>query len=415
MAKFYNTFEFIGGVQIPNDLSKISSLTENATKTWTTLKVTMGIKEGGTNSAFLDLRAGFKTDLNGKVYTVNKDNEKMEIPFKDRLNPAYLDLVADFAKYVVDLETDEDIKNQYTKLQFQISNIYKKIKDGSATDEDKENIVKYKAEYKSLAINRHEFISEYDFVKFIEDNISEIKPLRLRVRGNYASSFSKGKTYNSYVPKSIEVAKAEDENKLELHIDFYFNRDTLEVTEDMIIAKGYVSSRDSYVKADRFVTTELVCKEPKFFDIFKTFLATKEKTYQHLAWVCNVYNGANQKEFTYEDLTDTQKAMVDCGMSTVDEYRVKGGYVLGANISEIRMAKPLLIGDFAGGVVDTGLNEDDFVALIAKGVAEVENTPQLASAIEQQFGAKAEVETPPFTPDVVGVTAADIDDIFGSM
>ena len=49
--------------------------------------------------------------------------------------------------------------------------------------------------------------------------------------------------------------------------------------------------------------------------------------------------------------------MVDCGMATIDEYKPKGGYVLGNNITELRLAKPLLMGDFASGVVDSGLND----------------------------------------------------------
>ena len=418
MAKFYNTFEFIGNAQISNNLDKISSLTQNKTKTWTTLKVMMAIKESTTNSAFLDISAGFQSDGNGKIYTVNKSGEKMEIPFKDRLNPAYADLVADYAKYVVDLETDEDIKAEYISLSFKIMNIYKKLNDGSATDEDKVNIVKYKEDYKSLSVNRHEFISEYDFVKFVEDNLPQIRTLRLKVRGNYSVSLSKGKTYTSYSPKIIEVAKAEEENKLECYLDFYFDRDCLEVEEDALFANGFISCRDSYAKADRFFKTQLVCRNSKFFEVFKGFLTTTENTYQHLTFVCNVYSGANQKEFTYDDLTDQQKAMVDCGMATIDEYKPKGGYVLGNNITELRLAKPLLMGDFASGVVDSGLNDEEFSVLIAKGEAEVANTPELKDAIAGQFGEAAKpVDEPPFTPDVkpTEITPETMDDIFADM
>ena len=62
MAKFYNTFEFIGDVQTAKDKTKIVSVTMNKDKTWETTKVTMGIKKEQTNSVFLDVKAGAKPD-----------------------------------------------------------------------------------------------------------------------------------------------------------------------------------------------------------------------------------------------------------------------------------------------------------------------------------------------------------------
>lgn len=417
MAKFYNTFEFIGNVQTAKEASAISKET-TSTSGWTTLKVVMGIKEGGTNSAFLDISSTRKADGKGIVYTVNKLGEKMQIPFADRLNPQNLDLVADYAKLVVDLETDEDVKAKYTKLQFQISNIFKDIKDNTATDEDKAKCKEYMEEYKKLAVNRHEFVSDYDFVKFIEDNLVKLKDLRVKVRGNYEPSYSGGKSYVSYSPKSIEIAKESEGNKLECHLDFYFDKESVSVEDDMLIARGYVLGRDGYTKADRYFPTNLISKDTALFDNYKLFFTTKEKTYQHLAWVCNVYNGANQKEFTYDDLTDQQKAMVSMGMSTIDEYRLKGGYVLGNNVSEIRMVKPLMEKDFANGMVDTLIGFDEFSTLIAKGVKEVVTTAETNKAIEDQFGARATVEDVPFTPDVPTTTEEQnkaVEDLFGGL
>lgn len=387
MAKYYNTFEFIGEVQLPKDVTKRYAETTNKDKTWTSVKYTMGVKEGVTNSAFLDVRAGHKPDGSGIVYTIKKDGEKLQIPFKDRKNPIYLGQVADFAKYVVDLETDFDVKAKYTKLSFQISNLFKKISDKSATDEEKADYVKYVNEYNEIAGNRHEFVSQYDFVQFIKDNIDEIKTHRIKVRGNYTNSYSGDKYYVGYEPKTIEVAREDESNKLEIKIDFYFGKDAMTVEEDIIIADGFVLARDSYSSEDKFFKTQIVSKDKKLFDLFKMQLTTKEKTYQHMPWICHVYNGAEQKEFSYDDLTDAQKLMVDNGVATIDQYRPRGEYVLGNNITEIRMVMPNLTGDFANGPVDSGLKEDEVLEKQPRGEKTVKNNPTLAKEIDSAFGA----------------------------
>jgi hypothetical protein len=416
MAKFYNTFEFIGDVQTAKDKTKIMSVSQNATKTWETTKVTMGIKKEQTNSVFLDVKAGTRPDGSGIVYAMGVDGTTMKIPFKDRKNPDYLDLVADFSKYVVDLETDEDVKSEYTKLRFQISNIQKKIKDGTATDEDKANVVEYRQKYKALATNRHEFISQLDFVEFIGINMDTLKECRVKVRGNYSPSYSNGKSYLSYEPRSIEVARADEGNKLEVYLGLFFGRDAITIEDNTMFIDGYVLSRDSYAGADRYFRTKLLTRNAAAFDAFKTFLGTKEKTYQQLAVVCEAYNGANQKEFTEDDLTDAQKMAVSLGMATIESFRPAGGFVLGNNISELRLIMPLLKGDFASGAVDTGMKEEEILELIAKGIKEEKTTAEQDKIIAESFGAKAE-DKPPFEPDTAttGVTAQDIEDIFGGM
>lgn len=122
-------------------------------------------------------------------------------------------------------------------------------------------------------------LSLLDFVEFIGINMDTLKEHRVKVRGNYSPSYSNGKSYLSYEPRSIEIAREEEANKLEVHLGFFFGRDSITVEDDTMFFDGYVLSRDSYAGADRYFRTRLVSKNTAAFDAFKTFLGTKEKIY----------------------------------------------------------------------------------------------------------------------------------------
>lgn len=390
MARIYNSFNFIGNIAIPKDKKKFHDEKDNG-QGWISHKINFAIKESKLNSAFLELYGGKKADESGNVFTFSKGlhgekGNKLEIPFKDRLKESTLNMVADFKKIVIDLETDFEIKEKYTKLFFQILALERRE---NITEEDKKKLADYKAEFKDLSQNRHEFISEYDAVLFLIKNLEKYKNYKFKVTGNIDCYFNNN-TYLKYIPQNIEIVPEETQNQLKAIMDIFFNKESLDdkdVMEDKkIYIDGYIQNYDRSIKEDRFYNLQFLInatninfddsEHVELLDLIKSpFTEIDDDNYYHLLHEINVYRGAEKTEFTYENLTDKQKQYVDKGLATVESYAPRNKEILGNNVNELRIVKGILEErngiDFTDGKINTELNEDDFFELIVKDTSDI--------------------------------------------
>lgn len=373
MSRHYNSFEFVGNISFAKDEKKVFE-TIKYDSGWETKRLNVGVKATATNGVFLKADALYNPTETNTIFTMGKDGKsKLEIPFKDRNKQTSIDMVADFKKLVVDLETDFEKKSERIKLKYQIINIEKREEK---TEDDLKKLEDYKKEYIEKSDNLHEFISEYDFVLFIKESAEILKQHKIRVTGNLEMSLWKEKYYVSYVPKHIEFVKDDVENKLQALVDVYFDKsaidDTLLKTDNKLIVNGYLISYDNNARADRFYPKKFIINGVNFedeeqvqmFELVKSFVTTDKDTIHHMLWNVNVYKGAEVKEFTYNDLTLTQRQFVDMGLATIEEYRPKGGY-LGGNIEEFKLFMPELADDYKDGILDSEMTEEEFVKLLA--------------------------------------------------
>lgn len=384
MSKIYSEFEFIGNIAIPKE-EKFIEIKDNG-KGWIGHRTTFAVKETPLNSAFVELYGGYKTDGTGVVYTFGKGSkdekgQKLEIAWGDRLKPEVIDMVADFKKIVVDFETDADVKKEYYELLFKIRNIENRE---NLTDEDQAKLVDYKSQLKEKSVNRHEFISEYDAVLFITNNLPKYKDYKFRIKGSVDFNEWKGKIYRKFNPNYIEIVPEDRENKTRMIVDIFFNKDSIDEAdfeeEKKIYLNGYVQSYTRDVKADRYYPQTFVLNASKinmddeqqvgYLELIKGFMKADGNTYLHLPWDVNVFRGAESLEFGYDDLTDQQKTLVQYGVKNVSDFAPKGG-VFGANIEELRLVAPRLNDDFKDGALDTELNDDEFNEKVVKSTADV--------------------------------------------
>lgn len=387
MGRLYNTFEFIGGVVIPNDKSKFHNI-KTSDNGWELHRLNFGIKETDLNSAFLELFGGvFPSNENKmKVYAFSKGlfgekGNNIEIPWKDRNSESALDMTADFSKIVVDLETDTDAKDEYMKLYYKIRSLENK-KD--ATDEDKEKLKNYKVEFKEKATKRHEFLHEYDAIKFLEETLEVNKNKKFRVTGNVQWTQWKGKYYKKFIPKLIEIVPDDTKSQLRANIDIFFNRDAIDKSmfkdEKKIIINGYIQDYVREEKAYRFFPQTFIINgvnldlededHVKRLGFVTNSFKASGREYYHLQCLTSIYRGAETVDFTYDDLTQTQKEAVDLGLNKVNDFAPRGGFI-GDNLDEIRILKPILKNDFIDGAISTGLKEDEFIELIVKDTSDV--------------------------------------------
>jgi len=413
MARIYNSFEFIGNISFNKDENKVLE-TIQYDSGWQTKRLNVGIKPTATNGIFLKADALYNPTETNTIFTMGKDGSKLEIPFKDRNKQSSIDMVADFKKFTVDLETNCEVKTKRYKLKYQIINIENREEK---TAEDLEKLANYKKEYIENSTNLHEFISDYDFILFLKESAVILKQHKIRVKGSLDMSMWNEKYYVGYVPNHVEFIQDEVENKLEATIDVYFDKnaidDTLLKTDGKLLVNGYLISYDKNAKGDRFFPKTMVLKGVNFedeaqvsqYEMLKSFIETDKNTIYHMLWNANIYKGAEIKEFTYNDLTDAQKKMVDVGLSTVEQYRPKNGYV-GGNIDEFRLFNPVLEGDFKDGIVDSLMTEEEFIKLLAVQI----DKPKKQEVKKQ---VSEEVKEIPTTAEPTPEVKAQLNKLFG--
>lgn len=97
--------------------------------------------------------------------------------------------------------------------------------------------------------------------------------------------------------------------------------------------------------------------------LLKNFFKVENDEVYHLQWVVNIFRGAEEVEFTEDELTVSQKEMIALGLNTLDDFKPKGG-LLGENREENRLLKPILkkrndFNDFTEGAVKSTYDVED--------------------------------------------------------
>ncbi|WP_182006275.1 hypothetical protein [Priestia aryabhattai] len=378
MTKLYNTFEFVGNINIPKNAERFHKEQE-FNSGWTKHTLNFAVQESKTNSAFVQMEGGYSKGKKNIVKTFGKGTEnvkspKIEIPWEDRLKPEVVDMVADFKKVVVDYTSDEETKNKINQLRYEIRTL--EYKD-ELTEEEKGKLVELKDELKKTATERHEFINKYDAVLFLAESLEQHKDKKFRITGNVTYSAWKGKFYRNFDPELIEVVSSEEPSKLRATMDVFFTKDSMDdkdfEKDKKVYIDGYVLSYDSQAKKDQFFPQQFVINAQKLdftnethvkrLEFFKNKFKIKGKGVYHLQWLVNIFRGADKVEFTYENLTAEQKEAVEFGLNKVEDFAPKGG-VLGDNVEENRLVKPILqqvdqTNDFREGAVESTYEEDD--------------------------------------------------------
>ena len=252
-------------------------------------------------------------------------------------------------------------------------------------DRKDKDVVKNVANYKKFVYangdDRHEFITEYDFVNYVADHIDDIKDKKFTVTGDVTKNFYKGKVTDRFQIRNIYSAS--DDRKMELNVNtvFYITKDSVDTSdwkeEKKIIFNGWtkewLSPNDTGKdKGDNFyvpMTVIFDCSRLKLdtekhvkilqYRLAQLGLAYKDgkivnniKTKKVLsnAVILRYMNGAEKKEFDESQLTDTQKEKIELGLATIDDFRPVGD-IYGERITEYRLKDTSNMGDYADGAV----------------------------------------------------------------
>lgn len=291
------------------------------------------VKAGVNNRAFVEM-SGFK---NSVIKTYDADGNEFEVQWDDRFSEDILKKVAGYKKYVI-----------------------------------------------SYGDVRKEFISEYDFVKYVSDNIEELKDRKFQIVGKTSPNEYKGKITDRFKIQSMyEVTDEKKKDELKITGEFFFNKDSFDTADWKKEHKLYINGWTSeYLNKDHpnvFIAKQLVfdCSKLDFdneqhmqilaFKLACIGLAVDESgaivsklkkgKYYKISVVCKYINGQETVEFKESDLSDTQKLALKLGIITMDELKPKGN-IYGERVQTLKLINYDLRDDYKDGKVETEFDED---------------------------------------------------------
>ncbi len=380
-----NTFEMIGRMTIGKETEKFKPYeNKDFPSGWTSRSLKFNCIAGD-NRHMLSVSGGCFKDGHGDVYVFSKPSvdasgnkvkgESFKIPFKERLTSPKLDQVAEFKKFVVDLE----IPNRRYKLE----KAAEKIKEGGSLTIDEltelgvNDVSEINEALEKSQKKHHEFISEWDFAEYIKKVIDsdKYKNKKFKIVGNFNHTYSdsKGIVYKSIVPQRIYLAADDTEEYSVANIDFYYNKNSFDDgsldEKKKYYINGFTFSYDSNRKQNIPVETTIVLNaSPEDADVkakarVKTYVnqfKVEDDQWYEFGLTVNMLNGAQKMEIDESMLTEFQQDALLCGDITMDDIRGElGGSVYGDRIQEYHLIKPAR--GFTKGRQPTVFTDEDMV------------------------------------------------------
>lgn len=339
----------------------------------------------GDNRHMLSVDDGSFSDGHGDVYTFSKatvdesgnkkKGESMIIPFKERLTSPKIAEVAEFKKYIFDLEKPG--------RRYSLEKASERLKEGrNLTDEELkdlglENESEIAEALEKSKKKRHEFITKWDFAEFIKKVIDSGKysnsKFFIRGNGEYKYSENKERVYESYVPTRIYLAADDAEESSTATVNILFNSESLDTMSAEEKKKYYVNgwmmeydnNRRGNIPVPATVTIPLVAddadqKAKRRVESLKHKFTVDDESINEYGVVVNMLNGAQKTEITEDMLTDEQRYDLDCGLITMDDIREElGTNVYGERIREYELVKPAR--GFTKGRQETVYTAEDMV------------------------------------------------------
>lgn len=352
------TFEFIGRIAIPKESEKFKpyQLNEYASG-WIGKRLNINAL-CDVSSHLMRVDALKRKDDGNVIYSFTKSEngkkgESIQIPFKERFNESYIEKVAEYRKFVIDLEVPT--------RRYKLENAAKAIEDGKEIDEKilKEvgltNESEVKDALKESKALRFEFLSEWDFIDKLKEIIEseKYKDSKFRIRGTSDSTYSadKNQFYTNLVPTRFYLAKEDENEKSTATLKLLYGEDCVDSSaleeKGKHYINGYEMTYDSSMKQNIFVPTQVVVNQPKMIDekelkrverILSKF-ENEDETMKSLSIQVNMINGSPRKELTLDMLTEEQKEDIEFGLLDLEDLKRELGDVYGERVNEMEFVK----------------------------------------------------------------------------
>ncbi len=268
----------------------------------------------------------------------------------------------------------------------------------------------------------HDFITELDFIDYIEAHVDELNGRRAIVRGSVSKSDYKGKVMTKYTLNKIILLDEDDtkhKNGLRVSGVMFWNKEGIDVADwkesKKITITAYTNeyigkdedsderiykyreqqvifdaskldfTNEHHVKLLALKLSQLGCQYDAENDKVKVVL---KKNWVAHNLILSYVNGQEEVELTYDDLTDIQKAFVDLGEKEVKDFAPKGG-TFGEKTTIYKVVDFNLNGDYNEGyVVQDDDTSDEIEENIYVPAPYTESTDELEEEEEKPKKAK---------------------------
>ena len=358
-----NTFEFVGTLSIPKATEKFKPVADYDKSHWKGHKVTFQVKNNENNTQLVEVMGGFNKDGSTVIKTTANEKgddgkyKKLEIKWADRNKPENIQAVANFRKFVFDMDVEAD----RWAIQRQI-----KALEASSTDSDAivflqenygmtegANALEFAKDLlaKSLA-KRKEFLSEYDFVEFLKTAIPKCGNNVFVVTGVIESSIYNGNGSQKFKVQQVKLAAPGTPQKFRGEMEIYFDNSCLDESMFTDIRKyclnGYVRNYSSAHKKEIGIPTTVVIDGSKFdasneiatrqLNFLKSLFTVEEKENFSVCGVkCVFANGVQKVEVTEDMLSDFERTQIELGLANLDDFKKAYGQANGEREREIKV------------------------------------------------------------------------------
>ena len=325
--------------------------------------------------------------MSDEIKTMDTDNNKISIDWSDRNDPEVISKVANYRKHVI-----------------------------------------------AIGDERKEFISDYDFVRYIEENIDELKSGKFTVTGTSSLNEYNGKLSHRFQIQNIYQVDDDTKNQLKVTMDFYWTADGVDFSdwkdEKKIRISGYTTAYVASAKKNMYVAQDVVFDAGKIdFENEKhvalltyklkqmgigledgkpTNKLKKNKIYK-LQIICSYFNGAQEVEIDESMLNENQRMAISLGLKELKDFAE--GNVYGDRIVEYRVIDFNLKGDYEDGCISLDEKVSEFEEDIYTPAAPETEEEVLDKAIEKKNKSK-DFMNKPETDDEEDDDNSDLDDLF---
>lgn len=347
-----NTFEFTGFLTTGKETEKFKPYTSTTSEKGYTMTIFQPTIVAGCNRHFTRLKGLFKADGTGKVFTLGKSGEdkdtgekikgeKLQFDWKDRLKPEVVEQVAEFKKFVIDLEEPG--------VRYKLEKALEKVKDGTITEEELKELGIVANEIEATLAKskkkRLEYIHETDFIAFVKKLIDSGKFSKrmFKIPGNIEYTEYQGKFRENLAPTRIYLAEKDAKASSMGSIEIFFTENAVSTCTEGYLINGFIRNYDQDKKEEIAApiqlwidTTKDDGKMKKTHDILVKQFTVSDGNWKQLGVKVEMLNGSQKLEITDEMLNDFQKEMIELGAMTLDDVRADlGGDVYGDSVKKM--------------------------------------------------------------------------------
>lgn len=260
-------------------------------------------------------------------------------------------------------------------------------------DRDDPDVMKRVAYYRRFTIEmdgvRHDFISDYDFVQFLIENMNTIKGKIFIVRGGVKPNVYNGKVSLRYTFNSM-IEDAEAKPGMTVSNIFYYGSEDIDIADwkqsKTINVNGYTSQYFDKDTGSKYVSTPFVidCSKADLSnsDVAKKLafklkqlgielendsikVKIKRDAIVSVPAECTYINGNEEIPFDESQLSPNQRTAIELGINTIDDFKPKGN-IYGARVSLLKYKSSDLRSPYDDGCKVEDVSAKDFKDMIFK-------------------------------------------------